>query len=625
MHLLLIFLFYLYLITLVAFLSPIATILYHIISNSINHTNDYNQRHLQIECGIKNYNSTTTESSTEILLTWDAIRSTLFIAASVAVLCLLGYECFRRDPIVGKYVYDRKRLTQPGRSPHPLMLSRSLWHGYPNDDEESGNTDDNKQNKPSSCSRVWPSFLEFIFLNLDKIYIRYSKAANEARKERERRGYYNCCRTGCYHNCCCNNHGQRLIKTFPNVHFTVDEDGYAFYPGFKDDYSHAYQPSNERYNSVEESEVDAQLSPKWRKTIADLFPEDHEYKEGEEQSPPLVSLQADPGNSLSDVAEEESNLQSSHASEDQSNLLSNAFLEHHSDADLSATHIDSKIKDVDGSGSRTVESLAPVEPVKDNGGEQAEETAEETDALLGDTADISCEIINDVCNNEGEDTQLPENIHSKPYDDPIASEETKEELSDEIPDTNPVNNESINNEEEVNDDDGGKELSNSLSGNNNLRLNSPVLQEKSIRHDEDEPTTVESDLKYPYRLKYLFMPPGFHTWGNFIKFLLSFFFLQDCITKCCRQLASKLPTSPQNNNENSRRLSVPTENPGKILTEGEQELLKCAGLDTYLLIRLARFGFDVTVSNMCNYLIPMIWLSLKHVISTPIKVLSIHG
>ena len=70
---------------------------------------------------------------------------------------------------------------------------------------------------------------------------------------------------------------------------------------------------------------------------------------------------------------------------------------------------------------------------------------------------------------------------------------------------------------------------------------------------------------------------------QFIKFLLSFFFLQDCITKCCRQLASKLPTSPQNNNENSRRLSVPTENPGKILTEGEQELLKCAGLDTYLL------------------------------------------
>jgi len=36
------------------------------------------------------------------------------------------------------------------------------------------------------------------------------------------------------------------------------------------------------------------------------------------------------------------------------------------------------------------------------------------------------------------------------------------------------------------------------------------------------------------------------------------------------------------------------EDPGKDLTEGEQELLRCAGLDNYLLIRLARFGFDVT-------------------------------
>jgi len=594
MHLLLIFLFYLYLTTLVAFLSPISTLLYHVY-NSINHNNDYSHRYLQIECGIKNYNSTTTESSTEILLTWDAIRSTLFIAASVAVLCLLGYECFRRDPIVGKYVYDRKRLTQPGRSPPPLMISRSLWHGYLNDDEESGNTNNNK----STCCKVRPSLFEFIFLTLDKIYIRYSRAANEARKERERRGYYNCCRTGCYHNCCCNNHGQRLIKTFPDVHFTVDEDGYAFYPGFKDDYSHAYQPSNERHNSVEESEVDAQMSPNWRKTIADLFPED-EFKEGEEQSP-LVSLQVDP-NSLNDVAEKESNLHSG-------DVVG-------SELELSTTQKENEIKDVD-------ESLETVESGKGNG----DEDTEETNTLLGDTKD-SDETGNDVCNNEGEDTQLPENIHSEPFhdDSPIASEETKEELSDEIPDTNPVNDESINNEEEVNNDDGkDEELNNSLSGNNNLRLNSPVLQEKSIRHDEDEPTTVESDLKYPYRLKYLFMPPGFHTWGNFIKFLLSFFFLQDCITKCCRQLASKLPTSPQNNNENSRRLSVPTENPGKILTEGEQELLKCAGLDTYLLIRLARFGFDVTVSNMCNYLIPMIWLSLKYVISTPIKVLSIHG
>jgi hypothetical protein len=34
--------------------------------------------------------------------------------------------------------------------------------------------------------------------------------------------------------------------------------------------------------------------------------------------------------------------------------------------------------------------------------------------------------------------------------------------------------------------------------------------------------------------------------------------------------------------------------PGKELEEGEKELLRCAGLDTYLLVRSARFGFDVT-------------------------------
>ena len=39
---------------------------------------------------------------------------------------------------------------------------------------------------------------------------------------------------------------------------------------------------------------------------------------------------------------------------------------------------------------------------------------------------------------------------------------------------------------------------------------------------------------------------------------------------------------------------MPIVNPGKDLTEGEEEFLRCAGLDTYLLVRLARFGFDVT-------------------------------
>ena len=67
--------------------------------------------------------------ATVAMITWDSVRSTTIFAASLGLLCLLGYELFRRDPLVGKYVYDRKRLTQPDRSPPPLMISRSLWRG----------------------------------------------------------------------------------------------------------------------------------------------------------------------------------------------------------------------------------------------------------------------------------------------------------------------------------------------------------------------------------------------------------------------------------------------------------------------------------------------------------------
>jgi hypothetical protein len=162
--------------------------------------------------------------------TWTAIATSLIIATTIAAFCLALYEAYRRDPIVGKYVYDRKRLTQPNRTPPPLMLSRSLWTGTAktNEKEASG------WNVYGCCSwwKVRPALFELFFLTLDERYVRYSARADEARKERERSGYYTCCRAGCYHDNCCNKVKVRKLGIETEEEEFVDEDGYVYYPGF---------------------------------------------------------------------------------------------------------------------------------------------------------------------------------------------------------------------------------------------------------------------------------------------------------------------------------------------------------------------------------------------------------
>lgn len=161
--------------------------------------------------------------------TMAAIATSLVISFSIGTFSFLLYEAFRRDPIVGKYVYDRKRLTQPNRTPPPLMLSRSLWRG----NEKHQNTGGTGWFKCCSWWKVRPALFELYFLTLDDVYIRYSQAADDARKERESRGYLTSCRAGCFHNNCCNTVRVPAQDNEDDDEFFVDEDGYVYYPGYR--------------------------------------------------------------------------------------------------------------------------------------------------------------------------------------------------------------------------------------------------------------------------------------------------------------------------------------------------------------------------------------------------------
>jgi hypothetical protein len=186
----------------------------------------------QNECVINitlNATSTDDYESYQPPSTMAAIATSLIISFSIGTFSFLLYEAFRQDPIVGKYVYDRKRLTQPTRTPPPLMLSRSLWRG----NEESIGNGGKGWYKFFSWLKVRPALFELYFLTLDDDYIRYSQAADAARKEREKRGYISTCKAGCYHNNCCNTIRVRDQDCGDNDEYFVDEDGYVYYPGYR--------------------------------------------------------------------------------------------------------------------------------------------------------------------------------------------------------------------------------------------------------------------------------------------------------------------------------------------------------------------------------------------------------
>ncbi|KAL7553133.1 hypothetical protein ACHAWF_016395 [Thalassiosira exigua] len=465
------------LISIAAFLSPFATaIIFYVFDPDSGSDNGFHRRHLQESSVPSSALSSALSSAptsaptsapkefcklkinTELETTWDAVKFTTFIALAVAFLCILGYELFRRDPIVGKYVYDRKRLVQPDRAPPPLMLSRSLWRG-PEGDEA---VDDCAR---ITCCKVRPSVLEFLFLNLDKNYVRYSQAAYEARVGREKQGRYACCRRGRYHQNCCTK--RRLINSnsgeaVEDDEEYIDEDGYVFYPGYCRDYSHIYKDdvresyspqkgsqdvdSLEVTNEEDQGNGEAQrLSSKLKTNIGDLFPED-DPREFYAHYRPRCYLDLSPTNSQA----------------------SKSF-----------------------KSARSYESEPQFHSTK-----------------------------------------------SAPDEDKNSEEEKDENV-----------------------------------------------------YEDGAP------LKYPYRMKYIFMPPGFHTWADALDFLLYFFFLTapyQWIVKRIDSIPSKLKFRNKEQNRKRKHGTYFIENPGKELTEGDEEFLRCAGLDTYLLVRLARFGFDVT-------------------------------
>jgi hypothetical protein len=102
-------------------------------------------------------------------------------------------------------------------------------------------------------------------------------------------------------------------------------------------------------------------------------------------------------------------------------------------------------------------------------------------------------------------------------------------------------------------------------------------------------TSAKVSLKYPHRLMTFFLPPGSHNWTNALRFVGEFFFF----TKFNRRVAKARGAMFGGAAVISRRQEMRIHEELIVLTPAEEELLRCAGLDTYLMIRFARFGFDV--------------------------------
>lgn len=440
------------------------------------------------------------------LVIWGAVKLTSMISGSVALFCLVLYELFRRDPIVRKYCYDRKRLTQPDRSPPPLMTSRSLWRGHDDDTDKN-----NYIVKCQGC--CFPAILELVFLNLSKQYIQYSRAANEARIEREKRGVYTCCRVDWYHRNCCSNYGRTHGE---EEGYVTDEDGYSFFPGYVFGYCHIFKANTLTYsygnnrkstttpypilsNDNQES-IGARSPPK---TILDLFPEDDPRQY-------FASVQANSTRTL-------------------------------------------------------LNSLLTFDP---------NEIRADGDSIESDADDVN------AAENGESDLNLTDGV-LKRGDVTIVRGETVMDLQVETSDREIISN--------VNNEQGDSAQKKGISASNvTSRVGSDDAEESNSPIDNLDGSAREPDLGYPYRHNHFLLPPGFHNWEDVTEFMADFFFISS-LSRWCRKWKSQIPIM---SHKDDARDSLPS--PGKELEEGEKELLRCAGLDTYLLVRSARFGFDVT-------------------------------
>jgi len=657
--------------------------------------------------------------------TWNAVAAATYIAALIGFLCLVGYEVFRRDPIVGKYVYDRKRLTQPGRTPPPLMLSRSLWRGRDDDDDddedggENGNPgrDREKRGKrrrttTTSCCRVRPAILEIIFLNLDPNYVRYSWAADEARKERERRGHYACCRTGCFHDNCCNTHvsGRKRRLVEDGGDFTVDEDGYAFYPGYCHHYCHLYEsrgsavrrdalaplpsaptgrPGRPRATIDPEDVVGVQSHPRWSRSIADLFHDQHDRRSLAnaqllDAAPPrplprrfyrLSSVEeSDVGSVVENGSVEGETSAQSGESEPkegyarsmeiiqriavESNALEEGFtsavdsdvesdVDHGSVNGRTSAESDERepskgyagsLKKIKGTSDSALEerligniqepSIESSEPssVKDDATSEGDEPSKGEGKTLSEGEVVTDSAVNDLsppCSNTpsydgdaevtnpgsilagGNKTEEEELL--RPAMETLDDERDERGVAALFGESDDLENPSMTGSSACSrvsgeTEEGERDESDGRAGNG-ARSRCHVAKVVEVGEDGDEEddddfeenTSSDSDkpLKYPHRLSSLFLPLGFHSWTDALKLLGYFFYVPGFF-----RLYRKIPRAPLPSQRrgfvNERTDSLPTENLGMDLTASEQEFLRRAGLETYLLVRLARFGFDVT-------------------------------
>ena len=683
-------------ITLIALLSPLATLgwaMYHVHNHDTRYEYyddgaidiigspatprwlSYQQsRHLQDECIINNStsisgdptdNSNSNNGQDTVHSTWAAVSLTFYIAGSVGLIVLFLFETFRRDPIVGKYVYDRKRLVQPGRTPPPLMLSRSLWRGHDDDNDDDADDNDNTNNdnnstneRSSTCCKVRPALFEIFFLNLNEDYVRYSQQANDARIEREKRGFVTCCRSGCYHdNCCC--HGRRQRRRHSNDGEQnagdeyVDDDGYVFYPGYRHSYSYAFRGGDgndevdgeigqegESLSSQQQQQQQQRHSTrsvKWHMSIEDLFPEDFR------SALPHLRTTGTGAKGMLGSAIKRANLTDSFIMNDNDEELSSGF--HHEVVSIvSLNEMDTPRASnngpkgdlscgVDDDNDEEHYAINPedVASSKDGSEENRDEWVKQTEGVHTSSNDEGETMEGKKDEWVGKVSIIGKQIKGVHVGSAALSENTKEnDEENSIADDNDNAIEPLLPATETTDN--ARNASGKSGKFNTLRVDighdeedpRPIAENDTNSFEDplhDEELTVDNDddnnksaspkptLKTPSRLKSYFLPPGFHDWGNVWEYLGYLFYIPKCYKRHHNENTAVFTPSSPMNSPMSSPVESPTSNDGiarntssrlKIcehqipLTPPERELLRCAGLDTYLMIRFARFGFDVT-------------------------------
>jgi hypothetical protein len=506
------------------------------------------------------------------------------------------------------------------------MLSRSLWRGGSGDHD---NTDDDTS--PSTSRRcqgraVYPAVLELLFINLDPEYLNYSRLANDASDRRESRRVYACCRTGRYHRNGIGNYRghRRRASSSSSVPpgSTIDEDGYVFHPEYEWEYSHIYR--------VDDVDTRYTIGP-WN----DASPTATIGHDGPSSSSSLPSSAVPPDGEVRDAARgigAGTTSSSSSTSSTKRKTAYDLFPEDDPRRQFATSrnyeHGDENGMWRKGSLMRVIESMECT--TTPNGSDA--DVAKGDDGDDGDDDD-GCRDVNsydDIVENAGDD----EDGRSMPPSGMVGRLTSASESIGNDDARVVVNIESREQGPVVRVDDGiddGVIMSPPRRESNGFAISTVntsrgVVSDRIAVGDESGRSStdiVRTDVKYPYRLKYIFMPPGFHSWRSVIETVDDFFMLPK-FTRLCRRAISRMPLSPTGHRrDDSFDRGVLPSLVGKELSGGEKELLRCAGLDTYLLIRFARFGFNATFYPFCAafvFVLPLYHYSMTNAKNTLIPV-----